>query len=48
MMPISGSILGICMPMSTPAAAASAEPSTNVNAMMRSVEIAHQLAPRRG
>ena len=34
-----GSIFGICMPISTPAAAASAEPSAKVIAMIRSVEI---------
>ena len=44
---MSGSIFGICMPMSTPAAAASAEPSANVIAMIRSVEIPMSFAASR-
>ena len=47
MMPISGSILGICRPNSTPAAAASAEPRTKVNEMMRSVEMPISVAASR-
>ena len=39
MMPMSGSIFGICMPMSTPAAAASAEPRAKVIEMIQSVEM---------
>ncbi len=47
MIPISGSIFGICMPISTPAAAARAEPRAKVMAMMRSVEMPMSLAASR-
>jgi hypothetical protein len=46
MIPISGSIFGICIPMSTPPAAASADPSAKVTAMIPSVEMPISL-PRR-
>ena len=47
MIPINGSIFGICIPIRTPAAAASAEPRAKVTAMIQSVEIPISFAASR-